>query len=1526
MQSIPHVPVHQETKPATPHTSVWLRNLFAALGFICLLALSAQHGLAAAAQPAAPPQAEAAPIAAVSSQVPFQAEGFEGTRSLLPYIEWYHDASAKLSIEDIINPAQQQAFQRWGEPFPKSLGPVWLRISIAPMPSGLAQHLGILLDRHLTASAQVWMLPPGSTSPATVRPEPNGVFPLLSSVRGAMLYIRLPDIPPVSFTPLISVDAEGLSAHGQFVHQAALTLLALSAFLCLGRGLFERQEWRIWGGLFALSVLIHNLWGFASFPEGVLNFWDIPGFLAPGLALFALPHAGRHLLYTREGAPRFDNALLLLSLAGLCLSLLPLVPGLGWTVRYMPFWPLALIPLSACTLAAYFLGLPSWGRFWLVTAIPVISLYSSLHISSGGAWGLSIASQSPLIGMALSAMFLAFLRGQTHMRLADLRRSNTSRRNARISGRPNQALPQPAAEGEELLMAQPVEPQLHESPLTLRQPQHTLAVPVMKSRQLNLETIEQSLRVPLDALLRQAIALEHYELPEAAKKHVGALVAAGREINSIITHLSRGTLPLASEDEPTEFDLPSLLRGAHDSVMALAEARNLALSWYMAPHLTRRYKGPARRLSRVLTSLLESSINATAKGSVQLWARRAPESNDPGCILFTVADTGTGSPPERRSSLVLAKAWEMAGEGDNALHVESGPSGASISFVVQLEALTLRTEILAPDTSLDAALLNTPPLRVILADDVPSRRQLLAYLLEDLPHEVLEARSAAEAVLLHSKKPAQLIIVDGNMPEEQLIEAVASIRSLEGEQERHQAKIVALVAHQSQADLLCRAGCDHVLYKPVVRAVLRQMVLHLAPVPGMELPPLPAAVEKTPQSTAVKTIESLSMQPSIAVAPAKEKPVAPPKVEAAPKTLPAKPAQEAKKPERPVVQASVATPVQPAEKKAPKGFMLQLRSLWGTKKPEKEKTASTTELDLPLEQTAENPGKPMTLAACYLEPTGSVGEPQPITKKVESTPEKEQEQPSETISRPANKDPLGAFRKPAVAAPTVAAAATPTATPTTIPDSEWVGEPKPIVRASTPAPASGAMTEGSHEWVGEPQPIQKKTAPAALEPQKASSALASLHTPESGEEAQPVTPEKHSILVEQHQSPENSSANAEASLGAGEWVGEPMPLRPKPAPEVTADKLSQTAQQTDSEPEKPLESSEQGGTLPIEYASLMPQDDGNGLDAAIDISETPEPFNALPLEASASVESHHQQDTAAQHAPQNAANSEDNFEEAEKPAELTLSPEPAQPSALTQEAEQTLASVATETAASIPAYETSLAAATPAEAPQSGLAAEETEKTEEPFTPLSMEDPAQLPPLAEKKSRRKKSAFPSSSLLDMIELEPGASAAAKTSKKPEQGFLPLAWPDENKEVLPVADGARAETAIVDLTDQVVAEQNFTKLHLEPEPVVHGTAAPAIDQDDSGEEDSTLEVLSALQEALRQLETAAGSHDPSVMLETSAQIATQAEKYSLHVVAGLARCIEMAAQADDQEAIGHLVPDLRIAIERNLVNVTQSGTR
>lgn len=156
---------------------------------------------------------------------------------------------------------------------------------------------------------------------------------------------------------------------------------------------------------------------------------------------------------------------------------------------------------------------------------------------------------------------------------------------------------------------------------------------------------------------------------------------------------------------------------------------------------------------------------------------------------------------------------------------------------------------------------------------------MLSCYLDELPHEILEARSARKRRRFTACTPGALIIFDDDMPEESIADAVADIRIFEGEHNFPLASILALVNSNEQIDALRRAGCTHFLKKPITRKDLRVLTLRLAPV-SRRFKDTDGAPQKTapkPQAPSAKNSPRVSPDiPNLPELPEPAKPLAPP--------------------------------------------------------------------------------------------------------------------------------------------------------------------------------------------------------------------------------------------------------------------------------------------------------------------------------------------------------------------------------------------------------------------------------------------------------------------------------------------------------------------------------------------------------------------------------------------------------------------------------------------------------------------------
>lgn len=117
--------------------------------------------------------------------------------------------------------------------------------------------------------------------------------------------------------------------------------------------------------------------------------------------------------------------------------------------------------------------------------------------------------------------------------------------------------------------------------------------------------------------------------------------------------------------------------------------------------------------------------------------------------------------------------------------------------------------------------------RVLVAEDVATNRVLLRALLEAAGARVEAVESGTDVVRRHAAEPADLIVLDLQMPGMGGIAAVRRIRELSGEPAR--VPVIAVTAHAREEDRqrALRAGMDAYLAKPLVVSDFYTLVARL---------------------------------------------------------------------------------------------------------------------------------------------------------------------------------------------------------------------------------------------------------------------------------------------------------------------------------------------------------------------------------------------------------------------------------------------------------------------------------------------------------------------------------------------------------------------------------------------------------------------------------------------------------------------------------------------------------------------------
>jgi PAS domain S-box-containing protein len=181
-------------------------------------------------------------------------------------------------------------------------------------------------------------------------------------------------------------------------------------------------------------------------------------------------------------------------------------------------------------------------------------------------------------------------------------------------------------------------------------------------------------------------------------------------------------------------------------------------------------------------------------------------------VAFVVGDLGRGmsaevqrqavdpyfttKPPGIGAGLGLSKAYGVAKQHGGTVWIDSEPgAGTRVTMLWPVSDDAIAPEGVAPEGAVTASSPEARPARVLLVDDEPNVRAVMARALEALGHEVTEAADAHTALRLAEAGTFDALVTDVRMPEMSGVELVSALI------EANRAMPVVLVSGQLDVDL-----------------------------------------------------------------------------------------------------------------------------------------------------------------------------------------------------------------------------------------------------------------------------------------------------------------------------------------------------------------------------------------------------------------------------------------------------------------------------------------------------------------------------------------------------------------------------------------------------------------------------------------------------------------------------------------------------------------------------------------------------
>ena len=355
-----------------------------------------------------------------------------------------------------------------------------------------------------------------------------------------------------------------------------------------------------------------------------------------------------------------------------------------------------------------------------------------------------------------------------------------------------------------------------------------------------LATMSHEIRTPLNGVLGMAQAMAADELCTVQRERLEVVRQSGETLLAILndvldlSKIEAGKLEL----EETEFDIGELAQGAHAAFTAIANKKGLSFDLKVERSARGVYRGDSTRIRQIIYNLVSNALKFTSQGEVRVTISRHGAD-----LHMAVSDTGIGIPPDRLAQLFqkfeqadasttrkfggtglgLSICRELANLMGGSISARSEP-GAGAVFEVSLPiprvvAAVRKTELVAVEAgpSIQAAVTEAPPLRVLAAEDNTVNQLVLKTLLHQIGVDPTVVDNGEDAVAAWENDSWDLILMDIQMPGMDGPTATRRIRHLEAALGRDRTPIIALTANamSHQVAEYAAVGMDGFVAKPI---------------------------------------------------------------------------------------------------------------------------------------------------------------------------------------------------------------------------------------------------------------------------------------------------------------------------------------------------------------------------------------------------------------------------------------------------------------------------------------------------------------------------------------------------------------------------------------------------------------------------------------------------------------------------------------------------------------------------------------